>query len=158
MFFFTSMPCLYEPSTEAAVDANPTAATVSMILPLTSFPEIMSLKSVLSNHRSSHRASWVSGEIMINLLKWSSMDRIYLTSFLKLFGLCVFSFCAMSESLRLEVRHPRPLSFNLHTLQSDKLSAVQTVTRLIYSKLFLLFVCFLHKWDQSWSPAALKKF
>lgn len=68
------------------------------------------------------------------------MDRIYLMSFLKLFGLCVFSFCAMSESLRLEVRRPRPLSFNLHTLQSDKLSAVQTATRLIYSKLFLLFV------------------
>lgn len=147
------MPCLYEPSTEAAVDANPTAATVSMILPLTSFPEITSLKSVPSNHRCSHRASWVSGEIMINLLKWSFMDRIYLTSFLKLFGLCVrfvFSFWAMSESLRLEVRRPRPLSFNLHTLQ--------TATRLIYSKLFLLFVCFLHKWDQSWSPAALKEF
>lgn len=91
----------------------------------------------------SHRASWVSGEIMINLLKWSFMDRIYLMSFLKLFGLCVrfvFSFCAMSESLRLQVRRPRPLSFNLHTLQSDKLSAVQTATRLIYSKLFP-FVC-----------------
>lgn len=90
------------------------------------------------------------------------MDRIYLMSFLKLFGLCVrfvFSFCAMSESLRLEVRRLRPLSFNLHTLQSDKLSAVQTATRLIYSKLFpFFFVCFLHKWDQSWSPAALKEF
>lgn len=76
------------------------------------------------------------------------MDRIYLMSFLKLFGLCerfVFSFCAMSESLRLQVRRPRPLSFNLHTLQSDKLSAVQTATRLIYSKLFFcLFVFYIN--------------
>lgn len=76
------------------------------------------------------------------------MDRIYLMSFLKLFGLCerfVFSFCAMSESLRLEVRRPRPLSFNLHTLQSDKLSAVQTATRVIYSKLFFcLFVFYIN--------------
>lgn len=76
------------------------------------------------------------------------MDRIYLMSFLKLFGLCVrfvFSFCAMSESLRLEVRRPRPLSFNLHTLQSDKLSAVQTATRLTYSKLFFcLFVYYIN--------------
>lgn len=76
------------------------------------------------------------------------MDRIYLMSFLKLFGLCVrfvFSFCAMSESLRLQVRRLRPLSFNLHTLQSDKLSAVQTATRLIYSKLFFcLFVYYIN--------------
>lgn len=107
MFFFTSMPCLYEPSTEAAVDANPTAATVSMILPLTSFPEIMSLKSVLGNHRSSHRASWVSGEIMINLLKWSSMDRIYLS--------CSDSVCFLSvpclnpSDLKWDVRVLFPL-------------------------------------------------
>lgn len=52
------MPCLYEPSTEAAVDANPTAAAVSMILPLTSFPEMMSLKSVLSQSQLGIRGNY----------------------------------------------------------------------------------------------------
>lgn len=44
----------------------------------------------------------------------------------------------MSESLRLEVRRLHPLPFNLHTLQNDKLPAVQTAARLIYSKLFYI--------------------